>query len=259
MKRNKYWTTREYDEIYNKEVKTAETQLASEYLRCLNETKLQLVLLYDEILDASADGTLLVSDLYKFNRYYDLINNLTKSLNSLGIKELDCMDKRLTNMYISNSNFISNKLGFMTTINDKAVKNAINAIWCGDGKHYSSRIWSNKAQLEERVKKGLVDCIARGASRDDLIKQLMNDFSVGFHQASRLARTELTYIQTRSTIDRYNEAGVEIVEFLAEIDSRTSDICKSMDGTQIFLKNIEIGVNAPPLHPFCRSCLIPVI
>ena len=35
----------------------------------------------------------------------------------------------------------------MTTINDKAVKNAINAIWCGDGKHYSSRIWSNKAQL----------------------------------------------------------------------------------------------------------------
>lgn len=259
MRTSKYWSNREIDALYNQQVKTAENQLAKEYIRCLNETKAQLISLYDEILDATADGTLLVSDLYKFNRYYDLINNLTKSLTRLGNKEIDCLDKRLIDMYNANSAVICNKLGFMTTINEKAVMNAINSIWCGDGKHYSNRIWSNKADLEERVKKGLIDCVARGASRDDLIKQLMKDFDVGFHQASRLAKTELTYVQTRSTIDRYTDAGVQKVEFLAEIDDRTSDICKSMDGTQMLLQNVVIGVNAPPLHPFCRSCLIPVI
>lgn len=215
--------------------------------------------MYDEIMVSSADGTLLVSDLYKYNRYYDLQNNLNRNLRSLGEAEIALLDDRLTNMYNANSMLIGKNLGFMTTVDSRAVKSAINAIWCGDGKHYSSRIWTNKAELEERVKKGLIDCVARGASRDDLIKDLMYSFNVGFYQASRIARTELTYIQTKSTMDRYLEAGVEKVEYLAEIDNKTSDICRDTNGKEFLLKDLEIGVNAPPLHPFCRSCLIPVI
>ena len=256
---NSYWNSRDFDMLYNQQVGVAEAQLAKEYKRCLKETQAQLVSMYDEILTSTADGTLLVSDLYKYNRYYDLTNNLNRELTKLGFKELAIMDDRLVNMYQLNAQMLDNKLGFTTAINQNAIKSAINAVWCGDGRHYSDRVWRNKALLEESVKKGLVDCIARGVPRDELIKTIMAEFNTGFYQASRIARTELTYIQTRSTIDRYAAAGLEKVEFYAEIDGKTSDMCREKHEKEFPLNKLEIGVNAPPLHPFCRSCLLPVI
>jgi NAD+--asparagine ADP-ribosyltransferase len=68
------------------------------------------------------------------------------------------------------------------------------AIWCQDGKHWSSRIWTNKSALQEKIKNGLVDCVARGVSKEELVKELMNDMNVGYYEAQRIARTELTFI-----------------------------------------------------------------
>ena len=41
--------------------------------------------------------------------------------------------------------------------------------------------------------------------------------------------------------------------FVATLDSRTSEICQSMDGKVFDYKDREEGVNYPPLHPNCRS------
>jgi NAD+--asparagine ADP-ribosyltransferase len=46
------------------------------------------------------------------------------------------------------------------------VKKAINGVWCGDGKNWSDRIWSNKTLLQERIREGVVDSIASGMSKD---------------------------------------------------------------------------------------------
>ena len=254
-----YWQGRERDKLYNKQLKVAEKQLAAEYVRCLEETKEKLVALYDEILASTADGSLLVSDLYKFNRYYDLINSLNANMNKLGLKEIEITEENLRNMYLTNAELIANELGFITNVNEKSVKNAIDAVWCQDGKHWSSRIWTNKASLQERVKNGMVDCIARGASKDELVRQLQKDMNVGFKQADRIARTELTYIQNQSTYDKYREAGVEKYRYLATDDSRTSEICSETDGKVFLLKDASVGVNYPPLHPNCRCTVLAVL
>ncbi len=256
---NKYWQQRQRDLIYNQQLEIAEQQLAKEYVRCAEVTKRKLTAMYDEIIVSSGNRTLLASDLYKYNRYYDLLNTLNSNLTKLGMKEVAITEQRLKTMYLTNSELIGNELGYYAGVNDNAVKSAIDAIWCQDGKHWSSRIWSNKASLQERVKNGMIDCVARGASKDELVKRLQEDMNVGFREAERIARTELTYIQNQSTYDKYKEAGIERYEYLAEIDSRTSEMCKEQNGKIYLLKDAEVGVNYPPLHPNCRSTVLAVL
>lgn len=257
--KSKYWVQRERDKLYNQKLKYADEQLAKQYVRCAEETKDQLVALYNELLVDAENGTILQSDLYKYNRYFDLLNSLNNRLNKLGSKEIQLTEQVLTDMYNSNSQLITDELGFIKTVNEENVKSCINAIWCADGKHWSDRIWTNKSALQERVMNGLVDCIARGASKDELVKQLRSDMNVGFNQADRIARTELSFVQNQSVLNKYAEAGIQKYEFLAEIDDRTCDVCADMNGKIFYLKDATVGVNYPPLHPNCRSTTLAVL
>ena len=40
---------------------------------------------------------------------------------------------------------------------------------------------------------------------------------------------------------------------------KTSDICQELDNKVFLEKERQVGVNAPPMHPFCRSTTAPVI
>lgn len=55
------------------------------------------------------------------------------------------------------------------------------------------------------------------------------------------------------------EMEIDELQFLAVLDSRTSAICRDHDGEIIKTENARQGDNAPPLHPNCRSTLIPYI
>ena len=109
------------------------------------------------------------------------------------------------------------------------------------------------------MEKGLIDCVSRGTSKDELVKTLMADFDIGFRSADRIARTELSYIQNQATLDKYNEAGVKKYEILAAHDARTCDICSEMNGKIFELSKAQAGVNMPPFHPNCRCAVLGVI
>lgn len=44
---------------------------------------------------------------------------------------------------------------------------------------------------------------------------------------------------------------------MATLDSHTSDICQEMDGKHFPMNQWEVGVTAPPFHPWCRSVTVP--
>lgn len=69
--------------------------------------------------------------------------------------------------------------------------------------------------------------------------------------------TEKAYFASLADIESYRRLGVEQFEFLATLDSRTSEICQEMDGRVFKVSQYEIGVNVPPLHPNCRSTTVP--
>lgn len=56
-------------------------------------------------------------------------------------------------------------------------------------------------------------------------------------------------------LDDSKRRGILAKKFEATLDKRTSKICREHDQRIIPIDKIKIGVNAPPLHPYCRSHL----
>ena len=171
-----YWQKRELEQrdlIFDKTLADYEKELKKQYQQALKAVSRDIEKLYDELLVSSADGTLLASDLYKYNRYFSLMKSLNKQLKALGGKEITITNQKLLDMYAITSSSVGKSINFSGEFNQKAAKEVINSIWCADGKHWSSRIWQNKAQLQVALEKGLVDCVSRGVSKDELVKTLM--------------------------------------------------------------------------------------
>ncbi len=80
------------------------------------------------------------------------------------------------------------------------------------------------------------------------------------HRLEAIARTEsmrgYNMGHLRGIIDSQGVAGVE---FSAVLDSRTSEACEAREGLRFPLGSPELAYNSPPLHPNCRSILIPVM
>ena len=79
---------------------------------------------------------------------------------------------------------------------------------------------------------------------------------VGYHNAERLVRTELNYIENRAAFDAMKDADLEFYQFVATLDNRTTPICQSLDGQVFPLEEKSQGENAPPMHVRCRSTVI---
>ncbi|MFM1514293.1 phage minor head protein [Helcococcus ovis] len=56
-------------------------------------------------------------------------------------------------------------------------------------------------------------------------------------------------------LDDSKRCGILAKKFEATLDKRTSKVCRDHDQRIIPIDKIKIGVNAPPLHPYCRSHL----
>lgn len=142
----------------------------------------------------------------------------------------------------------------------KVDKEALNKVlqmkWLGE--NYSERIWRNRDKLVMELQTKLSQAFIRGDSVERTSKVLAERMEVSFSNAARIVRTESSFIVHQATWDSYKASGVvEKYEYLATLDDRTSEICRSMDGKVFKLSEKEVGVNYPPLHPNCRSTVVP--
>ena len=263
-----YWEKRivtQTDRIYNKTVQEAEVELRKLYRESLKANEQQIIDVWNSIKD-SENGEVKPNDLYRYNRYFSISKALQESLRQLGDKEIGVYQNTFERVYQRQYDFITKMLKEKgITLNtelmsqEKRVQEVLNSVWCADGQNWSGRIWKNKALLVNKLEKGLIECIARGVSKDTLVTQIKQDFNTGFYNADRLVRTELTYVQNQSCLHRYKDAGITEFKFIADIDERTSDICRSMNGKIFKMKDAVVGENVGPLHPNCRSTIIPII
>ncbi|WP_236883716.1 polymorphic toxin type 50 domain-containing protein [Clostridium botulinum] len=137
--------------------------------------------------------------------------------------------------------------------------NTINKVitepWHGD--NYSSRIWNNKDKLIMELQTNLTQAFIRGDSIDKTSKIIAERMEVGKSRARTLVNTESANIVSKATFNSYIGSGVvKEYEILATLDLHTSKICRSMDGKVFKVSEKEIGVNAPPFHPNCRTTTI---
>ena len=146
-------------------------------------------------------------------------------------------------------------LGFsFATIDPKIINRVINANWSGT--HYSKRIWKNVDTLTKEVKEELMLGIITGKTENEMANEIANKFGQSAIKARRLIRTESCYLSTRLDMEAYKECEIEMYMFLATLDLRTSTQCRELDGKVFDVNKEEVGVNSPPMHPWCRSTTV---
>lgn len=78
--------------------------------------------------------------------------------------------------------------------------------------------------------------------------------------ANTLVRTTVTTVSNHAALASYRAAGDRVTDswrFTAVRDSRTSAICRSLDG-QVFRYD-DAKAPVPPRHPNCRSTAVPIV
>lgn len=146
-------------------------------------------------------------------------------------------------------------MSFTQPSNDTVLK-VLKTPW--NGSNYSSSIWTNKAKLTRWLNTDLPRHFAAGSGIKEISKELSEKLGVDYNNAVRLVRTEVNYISNQSTMDSYKNSGVvKKYEILATLDSRTSEICRDMDGEVFKVSESQVGVNTPPFHVRCRTTTVP--
>lgn len=142
-------------------------------------------------------------------------------------------------------------------IPESRVKAILSTNW--SGQMFSERVWDNTNALADGLKHDMLVGIMAGKSEQHMADDIMSRCGVGAFEARRLVRTETTCVANMAELYGYKELDIDEYEFSACLDSRTSDLCRELDGKVFKRNSAQAGVNLPPMHPFCRSTTLPVL
>lgn len=138
-----------------------------------------------------------------------------------------------------------------TTINTAAVEKAL--LSQADRRNFSQTIYKNVKNLEREIKDCLTTGMIKGEDLGKLARRVQGRLNVSYSNARRLVRTETAYAYEQASLAAYAECGVTEYEYMAELDHRTSDLCRALDGQHFKTADAVPGTNYPPMHPNCRS------
>ena len=133
------------------------------------------------------------------------------------------------------------------TVADSSFKNAT----------FSERIWVNQDQLKNNLSVVLSNALIQGKNPREFIPLIRKKFDVSRCNAERLLRTEIARVQTQAQAESYEANGIDEYEYIACSLKDVCPLCKEMDGKTFKLKDMEIGDNAPPMHPNCHCATAP--
>lgn len=129
--------------------------------------------------------------------------------------------------------------------------------WTADNMTFSAKIWRDRGLLIDTLHKELTLAVAKGESPHRLISVIQKKMNTSRSNAARLVLTEQAFFSAQASKDSFSELDVEQYEIIATLDSKTSDICQSMDGKVFKLADFEPGITANPFHPRCRTTTAP--
>ena len=125
---------------------------------------------------------------------------------------------------------------------------AVNAKYKGD--LFSDRIWTNKADMIDKLQASLTDVMNGKTTIDKVARDIKNTFNVKAYESKRLVNTEMARCQSQASVDIANDIGIEKHMWSATLDLLTNPEDASFDG-QLFDVNDDSEPQIP-LHPNCR-------
>lgn len=128
-----------------------------------------------------------------------------------------------------------------TPPNVKRAKKRAGEKWYGGT--YKTRVWMHAEQAAQAMENGEtpVEALQRWRS-----------------QTERLVNAEGEHAESLGAFDAYDDLGAERYQFISMLEKNTCKRCESLHG-QIFAVYAQIiGVNMPPMHPWCQCTTRPV-
>lgn len=136
---------------------------------------------------------------------------------------------------------------------------------------FSDRVWANQSKMKADLSKMLESALIAGKNPHKLKKELEKYFigskpgvkkgsaewkKGAVHAADRLLRTELARVQTEAQKESLIRNGYAqyIYMTLAGCCPICADV-ESHNGGVYNIKDMKVGLNAPPMHPFCRCSI----
>jgi len=115
-----------------------------------------------------------------------------------------------------------------------------------------------------RVEQVIRDGLSKDQTNQQIIQRIKGKKALNYQdglldqsrsQIATMVRTARSHVSNIALNETYTAIGVEYVKFIATLDSRTSKICMGYSD-KVYKKDEPHPL--PPLHPNCRSILIPV-
>lgn len=177
----------------------------------------------------------------------------------LGLLALSESERQLTDDYL--------KSGYKSLLGqtvpsgknlEKYMKAAVNASF--EGAKWSERIWNRQEKLRKLVKNEVTRALIRGENGLTIARRIRKHMDASRTEAERLAITEHARVQTLAQESIMKENGFEHFKLMPE--SRACDICKDIgketEKNPVKISDMQIGTNAPPIHPYCRCAIVEV-
>ena len=239
MNNQKYWEERAIlkDKLLEKDIKKIEKKLLKLFKDTRKEVLNELKIIYADI--SATEYT-----KYQIESILTSINNILDTLYQRNEEELT---KAFIDLYYKFDNEASIDLGVsFNTVNENLIRETIKTKW--SGLSFSERIWEHRRRLAFAIKEELTKGLTRGDSLQDMSRIIADKFNTSYSNAIRLVRTESCWVMNEATVNNYKNNEIQQYEIMAFLDSKTSKICRQMDGEVIDVKDAIAGVNMPPFH-----------
>lgn len=205
------------------------------------------------------------STKFHISRLEALQLQMEQQVETLMGSEVDAIDNLLrhiyTDGYYHTAFEIQKGIGIgwdLMQLDDNKISKLLAKPWAADGANFSERIWGkHKPELVRYLENDFTQSLIRGDDPQKMIAQVAKRFQVAKHKAGNLVMTESAFFASAAQKDCLNDLEVEQYEIVATLDSRTSEVCRSMDGKHFSMKEYQIGATAPPFHNRCRSTTCP--
>lgn len=150
----------------------------------------------------------------------------------------------------------SNNEEAFAKVDKQKIQNLLKENWSGGG-NFSELIWKDREKLVKALDDIVMKGLATGDNYDKMSDKLAKRMDTSKSNAKRLIMTESARMENEGLLSYYERIGAKQLIFVATLDMKTSEICRAMDGTIIPIEDAKIGLNVPPLHPYCRSVISP--
>lgn len=117
----------------------------------------------------------------------------------------------------------------------------------------------------QKVEYAIRDGISSGKTNQEIVQRISGTKRLNYEDGlltsskadiDRTVRTVRSHVANQAYLDTIIKIGFEYVRFVSVLDGRTTKLCASLDGS-VWEVN-DPAKRIPPLHPNCRSILVPV-